>query len=71
MSTGFEIEVDSDGVALVTMDMRGQAVNLMNEVYAQLMERTLQQLADVQPLLLARPRRSQKRKIADTQRRAQ
>ena len=42
----FEIEVDSHGVALVTMDMRGQAVNLMNEVYAQLMERTLQQLAD-------------------------
>ena len=40
MSTGFEIEVDSDGVALVTMDMPG-AVNLMNETYAGLMEQTL------------------------------
>jgi 3-hydroxyacyl-CoA dehydrogenase/enoyl-CoA hydratase/3-hydroxybutyryl-CoA epimerase len=45
-ASGFQIEVDSDGVALVTMDMPGQAVNLMNETYAALMEQTLQQLTD-------------------------
>jgi 3-hydroxyacyl-CoA dehydrogenase / enoyl-CoA hydratase / 3-hydroxybutyryl-CoA epimerase len=44
--SGFEIEVDSDGVALVTMNMPGQSVNLMNEVYARLMEETLRELAD-------------------------
>ena len=43
--SGFDIEVDSDGVALVTMNMAG-AVNLMNETYAGFMERTLQQLAE-------------------------
>lgn len=43
---GFAIEVDSDGVALVTMNMPGHAVNLMNEVYATFMEGTLAALAD-------------------------
>jgi 3-hydroxyacyl-CoA dehydrogenase/enoyl-CoA hydratase/3-hydroxybutyryl-CoA epimerase len=41
----FEIEVDSDGVALVTMNMPGQAVNLMNDTYAVFMEETLRDLA--------------------------
>jgi 3-hydroxyacyl-CoA dehydrogenase/enoyl-CoA hydratase/3-hydroxybutyryl-CoA epimerase len=44
--TGFDIEVDADGVALVTMNMPGQAVNLMNEAYAGVMEETLRQLSD-------------------------
>jgi len=44
--SGFDVDVDSDGVALVTMDMPGQAVNLMNEAYAGLMEHTLQVLSD-------------------------
>jgi len=43
MNTGFEIAVDSEGVALVTMNMSG-AVNLMNETYAGLMEQTLVEL---------------------------
>ena len=42
---GFDIEVGSDGVALVTMNMPGQAVNLMNEAYARLMEQTLEDIA--------------------------
>jgi 3-hydroxyacyl-CoA dehydrogenase/enoyl-CoA hydratase/3-hydroxybutyryl-CoA epimerase len=42
----FDIEVDADGVALVTMNMPGQAVNLMNETYTRYMEQTLLQLAD-------------------------
>jgi 3-hydroxyacyl-CoA dehydrogenase/enoyl-CoA hydratase/3-hydroxybutyryl-CoA epimerase len=44
--SGFDIEVDSDGVALVTMNMPGQAVNLMNEAYTVLMGETLRELAD-------------------------
>jgi 3-hydroxyacyl-CoA dehydrogenase/enoyl-CoA hydratase/3-hydroxybutyryl-CoA epimerase len=43
---GFDIAVDSDGVARVTMDMPGQPVNLMNEAYARLMEHTLRALED-------------------------
>jgi enoyl-CoA hydratase/carnithine racemase len=43
--SGFDIEIGADAVAVVTMNMPGQAVNLMNETYARLMEQTLQQLA--------------------------
>jgi 3-hydroxyacyl-CoA dehydrogenase/enoyl-CoA hydratase/3-hydroxybutyryl-CoA epimerase len=43
---GFDIEIDADGIALVTMNMPGQAVNLMNEAYAGFMEETLRQLSD-------------------------
>jgi 3-hydroxyacyl-CoA dehydrogenase/enoyl-CoA hydratase/3-hydroxybutyryl-CoA epimerase len=43
---GFEIVVDADGVARVTMDMPGQPVNLMNDAYTDAMEQTLRALAE-------------------------
>ncbi|GAB3377673.1 3-hydroxyacyl-CoA dehydrogenase NAD-binding domain-containing protein [Spongiibacter taiwanensis] len=40
-NTGFTYQVDSDGIALVTMDMPGQAVNIMNSDYLHYMDQTL------------------------------
>jgi len=39
--SGFELRIDADGVAVVTMDMPGQAVNLMNDAYMGMMTETL------------------------------
>jgi 3-hydroxyacyl-CoA dehydrogenase/enoyl-CoA hydratase/3-hydroxybutyryl-CoA epimerase len=39
--SGFTFELGADGVAVVTMDMPGQSVNLMNEAYAGYMARML------------------------------
>jgi 3-hydroxyacyl-CoA dehydrogenase/enoyl-CoA hydratase/3-hydroxybutyryl-CoA epimerase len=42
----FNIAVDPQGVAQVTMDMPGQAVNLMNDAYASAMDDTLRVLGE-------------------------
>jgi 3-hydroxyacyl-CoA dehydrogenase/enoyl-CoA hydratase/3-hydroxybutyryl-CoA epimerase len=39
--SGFEFRMDADGVAVVTMDMPGQPVNLMNAAYVECMTGTL------------------------------
>jgi len=39
--SGFEFRLDADGVAIVTMDMPGQPVNLMNDAYVGFMAQTL------------------------------
>ncbi|RNL66750.1 3-hydroxyacyl-CoA dehydrogenase NAD-binding domain-containing protein [Zhongshania marina] len=41
VSGGFVYALDSDGIAVVTMDMPGQAVNTMNETYCDYMDETL------------------------------
>ena len=41
---GFGLQVATDGVAIVTMDMPGQSVNTMNDSYGELMAQTLSQL---------------------------
>ena len=39
--SGFDFRMDADGVAVVTMDMPGQPVNLMNDAYVAYMTGTL------------------------------
>jgi 3-hydroxyacyl-CoA dehydrogenase/enoyl-CoA hydratase/3-hydroxybutyryl-CoA epimerase len=39
--SGFEFRLDADGVAVITMDMPGQPVNLMNDAYVGFMTETL------------------------------
>lgn len=43
-NSGFKYELDSDGIAVVTMDMPGQSVNTMNDAYCDYMDESLAQI---------------------------